>query len=141
MTTGPRNEGGMALIEALIASAILGIGLVGAMQLSLKTLYISNESRQHTVAQQLAHEGMDCLISRLGPCLGEDLITVQGVSYTRQARSTPRGASQISDLQVSVEWTAMVKRLADATGTAEVRRIEWHSSDAALPGWVGATSP
>ena len=29
----------MALIEALIASAVLGIGLVGATQLTLKTLF------------------------------------------------------------------------------------------------------
>ena len=67
MTGRPRAQQGMALIEALIASAVLGIGLVGATQLALKTLHMASASRQHTVAQHLAQEAMDCLHARTAP--------------------------------------------------------------------------
>ena len=35
-----KKQSGMALIEALIASAILGIGLLGATQLTLRSLQL-----------------------------------------------------------------------------------------------------
>ncbi len=123
----------MALIEALIASAVLGIGLVGATQLTLKTLHMASQSRQHTVAQHLAQEAMDCLHAQALPCPGQEAIQVQGVRYTRQTRSTPRGDGLVNDLQVSVEWTA--------SGTGANTRLEWHSSASAIPLWVGVSSP
>jgi type IV pilus modification protein PilV len=76
------QQQGMALVEALIASAILGIGLVGATQLTLKTLNTASQNRHQIVAQQLAHEAMDCLrtsASRLAQvsaatCTGEEFL-------------------------------------------------------------------
>ena len=65
-----RGQQGMALIEALVASAVLGIGLLGATQLTLKTLQTATDSRQHTVAQLLAQEAMDCLQSGALACAG-----------------------------------------------------------------------
>ncbi len=123
----------MALIEALIASAVLGIGLVGATQLTLKTIHMASQSRQHTVAQHLAQEAMDCMQAKALPCPGQEAIQVQGVRYTRQTRSTPRGDGLVNDLQVSVEWVA--------SGTGANTRLEWHSSTSAIPLWVGVSSP
>ena len=47
----PHAQRGMALIEALVASAILGIVLLGATQLTLKSLHLARENRQHIEAQ------------------------------------------------------------------------------------------
>lgn len=133
MTAPQSAQQGMALIEALIASAVLGIGLVGATQLTLKTLHMASASRQLTVAQHLAQEAMDCLHASTAPCPGQEVIQVQGVQYTRQTRSTPRGNGLVNDLQVSVEWKA--------SGTRANTRLEWHSSTSAIPLWVGVSSP
>ena len=140
MTRTGNTQQGMALIEALIASAVLGIGLVGATQLTLKTLHMASASRQHTVAQHLAQEAMDCLQASTSLCPSEEKIQVQGVRYTRQARSTARGNGQIHDLQVSVSWAASgtQTQAAAASGDATGNRIEWHSSASALPAWISA---
>ncbi len=50
---------GMALIEALVASLVLAIGLTAATRLTLHTLYIASETRQHTVGLALALDAMD----------------------------------------------------------------------------------
>lgn len=135
----------MALIEALIASAVLGVGLVGATQLVFKTLHIANENRQHTVAQHLAQEAMDCLHARTAQCPAQETIEVQGQRYERQTRRAPRGQSpmngQVDDLQVRVTWTASGTRAAAGSATPGQNHIEWHSSVSSLPGWVGVSSP
>lgn len=137
-----RPQQGMALIEALIASAVLGIGLLGATQLTLKTLQLSRESRQHAAAQRLAQEGLDCWVASIRgsahPCASDETILVQGVQYSRQTSSTPRGNGLIQDLQVRVTWTNSGKpgKGPDTSGTPSENRIEWHSSVSALPSWV-----
>ena len=135
------KQQGLALVEALIASAILGIGLVGATQLSLKTLNTASQNRQHTVAQQLAHEAMDCLRtaaswpdpSSAAPCPGEGTLQIHGVPYARQARSTLGGEGNLIDLRVRVSWPQ--------PGQGDQELIDWHSSVSALPSWVGVSLP
>ncbi len=111
MTRSAKTQQGVALVEALIASAVLGIGLVGATQLTLKTLNAASQNRQHTVAQHLAQEAMDCLHvqARTGTalCPPQETLQVQGLSYQRQARSTPRGDGALIDLHVQVQWAAI----------------------------------
>lgn len=146
------QQQGMALMEALIASAILGIGLVGATQLTLKTLNTATHNRQHTVAQHLAQEAMDCLLAQahlLGQantlaCPGEETLQVQGVTYTRQARSTPSGAADLTDLQVRVTWPANGQSNNTPSGVARAETangVEWHSSVSAVPSWLGVSLP
>jgi len=145
MTNHAPAQRGMALIEALIAAAVLGIGLVGATQLTLKTLHMASASRHHTVAQHLAQEAMDCLHAQANAtlCPGQDDIQVQGVRYTRQTRSTPRGDGLVIDLQVSVEWVASgtIASNPGEPGNKPRTRIEWHSSLSTVPVWVGVSSP
>ncbi|WP_019431279.1 prepilin-type N-terminal cleavage/methylation domain-containing protein [Limnohabitans sp. Rim47] len=145
MTNHAPAQQGMALIEALIASAVLGIGLVGATQLTLKTLHMASASRQHTVAQHLAQEAMDCLRSQANAtlCPGQDDMQLQGVRYTRQTRITPRGDGLVNDLQVSVEWVGSGTGTSNnaAQGSKASTRIEWHSSASTIPLWVGVSSP
>ncbi|PUE10943.1 hypothetical protein B9Z51_00940 [Limnohabitans sp. T6-5] len=141
MTPRPTGQDGMALIEALVASAILGIGLVGASQLTLKTLASASESRQHTVAQHLAQEAMDCLRANAARCPAQEKIQLNGVSYTRQARSTSRSNGLLNDLQVSVEWSPSGTASGTASSSPASQRIEWHSSASAVPAWLGVSSP
>jgi prepilin-type N-terminal cleavage/methylation domain-containing protein len=122
---------GMALIEALVASAVLGIGLLGATQLTLKALQTATDTRQRGVAQLLAQEAMDCALSGT-TCPSQDSTEVQGVRYTRQTRITPRG-NAVQDVQVTVQWASPQA----FAGSAEPASLVWHSSASPMPGWVG----
>lgn len=121
---------GMALIEALVASAVLGIGLLGASQLTLRTLQLAAETRQRHVAQILAQEAMDCALSGQ-LCTGPDSLELQGTRYTRQLLITPRSAGLL-DLQVTVQW-----RNANGTGGSDTTRLDVHTSRSSVPAWVG----
>ena len=149
MTDAHVGQQGLVLIEALVASAILGIGLIGATQLTLKTFKSASENRQHTVAQQLAHEAMMCLRTQAKTgtplCPEQESLEVQGVRYNRNARLIPRGEGQLMDLVVRVQWQAPVRRISTndnphLSSSATVQ-IEWHSSASALTGWLGVSSP
>ena len=139
MKQQPAQQQGIALLEALVASAVLGIGLVGATQLMLKTIASASLNRQHTFAQHLAQEAMDCLRANPDLCTAQDTIEHQGVRYTRQALSTARGQGLV-DLQVSVQWTTSGAS-SGSTGSAAEQRIEWHSSASGLPAWAGLSPP
>ena len=138
------KQSGMALIEALIASAILGIGLLGATQLTLRSLHLARENRQHTEAQHLAQEAMDCLRRPLAVCPSEEVITSQGVLFTRQSQSTFQGDGWSRDLRVRVSWAeenAKPGKTSNPSNSATPQQIEWHSRASALPDWVGVSSP
>jgi type IV pilus modification protein PilV len=140
-----KNQQGLALIEALVASAVLGIGLVGATQLMVKTIANASLNRQQTFAHQLAQEAMDCLRANAAACPAQETIERQGVRFTRQALSTPRGTPGLVDLQVSVQWSAAgtSNGLSSGVGAGSGKepRIEWHSSVSGVPAWVGASPP
>ncbi len=158
MTLKASGQTGMALIEALVASAILGVGLLGATQLTLKTLQGARENRQHTVAQQLANEAMDCMQKPLALCAPQEERLIHGVRYTRLAHSTAQGDAFSRDLTVSVTWSGGHSPTSTSTSTststatsstapnsnptpAPQHRIEWHSRASSLPDWVGVSSP
>jgi type IV pilus modification protein PilV len=125
------HQQGMALIEALVASAVLGIGLLGVTQLTLKTLQVATETRQRGVAQLLAQEALDCALSGTA-CPSQDSTELQGVRYTRQTRFTPRG-SGVQDVQVTVQSASPKAR----AGSNEAASLVWNSSVSPVPGWVG----
>lgn len=138
------KQSGMALIEALIASAILGIGLLGATQLTLRSLHLARENRQHTEAQHLAQEAMDCLRRPQAVCPSEEVITSQGVLFTRQSQSTFQGDGWSRDLRVRVSWAeenAKPGKTPNPSNSATPQQIEWHSRASALPDWVGVSTP
>ena len=131
----------MALVEALIASTVLSIGLLGAAQLALKSQQTATENRQNTVGQLLALEAIDCLqnqaSNQTAACPAQLSIVVQGTSYTRQAQPLPQGQS--TDLLVQVSWPT--KRLGGASSAQSEPQITWRSSVSNLPSWVGVSLP
>ena len=137
----PAQQHGMALVEALIASAVLAIGLLGAAQLALKSQQTATENRQNTVGQMLALEAMDCLQAQAhtpnAPCPAQHSIVVQGTRYTRQAQTSPKGQS--TDLLVQVAWPN--RRVGGASSDHSDPQITWRSSVSTLPSWVGVSSP
>ena len=136
----PAHQQGMALVEALIASTVLAIGLMGAVQLSLKSQQTATENRQNTVGQMLALEVMDCLQAQVQTptaCPAQQIILVQGVHYTRQAQTLPQG--QTTDLLVRVSWPN--RRVGGASSDHSDPQITWRSSVSTVPSWVGVSSP
>lgn len=148
----PRDSAqGMALIEALVASAVLGIGLLAATRLTLYTLNTASDTRQHTVALSLALDVMDCHQSGRTGCPLQTSATVQGTTYSLQSQVQTRPGLALEDLQVRVQWPAVGPALGAAEGglgtgspgQAQPRMGELvlHSSRDAVPAWLGVSLP
>ncbi len=135
------HQQGMALVEALIASAVLAIGLLGAAQLAFKSQQTATESRQNAVGQMLALEAMDCLQAQAhtptAACPAQQSIVVQGTRYTWQIQTSLQGQS--TDLLVQVAWPN--RRVGGASSDHSDPQISWRSSVSTLPSWVGVSSP
>lgn len=110
----------------MVASAVLGIGLLGATQLTLKALQTATETRQRHVAQMLAQEAMDCALSG-SVCISQDSTERQGMRYTRQLRILP-GSAGLQNIHVSVQW---------GTSSSANTRLDVYSSQSTVPRWVG----
>lgn len=139
MTCRPQPQSGMSLIEALMASAVLGIGMMGATQLTLQAFQAAQDTRQRGVAQSLAQEAMDCASVNRNTCPLASDVTIDGVRYTRQVQINPRGNGGLFDVKVTVDWPTSLTTSASAS-RAEVT-MEWHSSYAQIPTWVGVSLP
>lgn len=123
---------GMALIEALIASAILGIGLLGATQLTLRTFQTAIETRERHVAQILAEEAVDCVQSgRL--CANQETVEMQGIQYTREIQLAQLSPG-LMDVRVTVSWPSSFKPTPASQGG--VVQLDWHTRALQLPNGV-----
>lgn len=134
---------GMALIEALLASAVLGIGLLGATQLTLKALQTATDTRQRHAAHMLAQEAMDCALSGTPTCPSQDSVQVQGTRYSRQMRVVPHGVG-LNDVEVTVQWASSVTSASSGSSPQSpsgLASLTWRSSVSSVPRWVGVSSP
>lgn len=146
-----RSAQGMALIEALVASAVLGIGLAAATRLTLHTLHTANDTRQRTVALALAMDAMDCHQSGRAGCALQASTTVQGTTYNLQSQVQMRPGLALEDLQVRVQWPsagpgsgAAVEGFGvNSPGQAQphMGELTLHSSRDSVPAWLGVSSP
>jgi type II secretory pathway pseudopilin PulG len=146
-----RRAQGMALIEALVASAVLGIGLAAATRLTLHTLHTASDTRQRTVALALALDAMDCHQSGRAACAFQASTTVQGTTFNLQSQVQTRPGLTLEDLQVRVQWPSVGPALGAAGGNfggnslgqAQPRmgELTLHSSRDAVPAWLGVSLP
>jgi len=153
MTHPASQQAGLALIEALMASAVLGIGLVGATQLTMQSLQTARENRQITVAQHWAQEAMDCVqaqpLTHSTACPSPQTRVIQGVPYTRQIFSSSAAAGSTINLTGRVTWPRTRHRTSASTTPGQdwgsqasgENQIEWRTSVSALPAWVGVSLP
>lgn len=142
---------GMALIEALVASAVLGMGLVAATRLTLHTLHTASDTRHRTVALALAWDAMDCHQSGRANCPMQATTTVQSTTYQLQSQVQMRPGLGLEDLQVRVQWLsagpalrAVVGSLGgdlSAQGQPLIGELTLHSSRDAVPAWLGVSLP
>lgn len=147
----PRMRG-MALMEALVASAVLGIGLAGATRLTLHALQTANDTRQHTVAHTLAVSALECIQAGRTDCALSASPTVQGITYTVRSQWQRHTELPLVDVEVRVQWPK--QRLtpsgsasptnSSGTSTAAAQptdEIVWHTRHDEVPVWVGVSSP
>ena len=132
---------GMALIEALVASAVLGIGLAGATRLMLHALQTASDTRQNAVAHALAVDAMECHQSGRADCPLSTRVTVQGTTYTLQSQLQPRADPALVDLQVRAQWPALGRIPAGVNGAAgasgqRMGELVLHTSRDEIPAWV-----
>jgi type II secretory pathway pseudopilin PulG len=145
----------MALIEALVASAVLGIGLAAATRLTLHTLHTASDTRQRTVALALALDAMDCHQSGRAGCVLQATTTVQGTTFKLQSQVQTRPGLALEDLQVRVQWPSVGPALRPALGAAgagfgghspsqaqpRMGELTLNSSRDAVPAWLGVSLP
>lgn len=128
------KQGGMAMVEALVASAVLGLGLLGATRLTTHALDAALQTRQEVRAQALAADTLDCAIFRALPCPASESIRHQGTTYTVQLQYTPRDAD-LTEVQVRVTWATGAGSRAREHSLSPSTRIS------AMPDWVGLSLP
>lgn len=140
---------GMALIEALVAAAVMGIGLAGATRLTLHTLQTASDTRQQGVAQTLGADAMACHQSAHSLCLMKQEVWVQGTTYTLQSQLSPRPDLALVDIEVRVQWPALVRAQPEPTGAnalsastpPRLDQVILNSSFDQVPTWLGVSLP
>lgn len=136
MKTKP-SQTGMAMVEALVASAVLGVGMMGAVQLATQGLQTATDTRQRLLAHSLAMDAMDCHQSLRPNCPVNDQTTAQATPFTRRVELTPRASASLTDITVTVQWPGAAR--AGTAGTPS--QLVLRSSRAAVPIWVGVSLP
>ena len=109
---------GMAMVEALVASALLGMGLLGATRLVTHALSAALQTRQEVQAQALASEALGCATARTEPCPLAATVQHQGVGYTVQLQLSPLGRA-LSEVQAQVQWRSSP---GDTPASAQIAR-------------------
>lgn len=129
-----RQQSGMAMVEALVASAVLGLGLLGATRLTIHALDAALQTRQEVRARALAADALGCAIARTEPCPAAEQVTQQGVTYTVQLQRKALDEA-LAEVSVRVQWSDGRSR-----GQGQ-RSVNWRSRVSAMPDWVGVSSP
>ncbi|PUE57927.1 hypothetical protein B9Z45_07480 [Limnohabitans sp. 2KL-17] len=140
---------GMALIEALVASAVMGIGLAGATRLTLHTLQTAGDTRQQGLANTLGVNAMECHQSGRALCVMDQAVTVQGTTYTLQSQLRPRADLALVDIEVRVQWPTLGRPQTNpnggaalSTGTGQgLGQLILYSSRDQVPTWLGVSLP
>ena len=105
---------GLTLIEALVASAVLGLGVAAAITLAMHSLNASATSHRQTTALALANNAVECW--RSGPALcpasadmsaggdSQSSNSLNGTTYTVHSLVTPTAYATLQAIEVTVRW-------------------------------------
>ena len=136
-------QGGAILIEVLVASALLGLGLAAASGLMLQTLGQSSLNLHTGLAMQQALDLMECLQADPTACALQDTAQVAGQAFERKAELTPHAELDLTDIVVTVQWRAAGlpagARLAQ-TSQASLQQVQLWGRIGTVAGWVGVSS-
>ena len=105
---------GFTLIEALVAAAVLGLGMAGVTLLAMQGYNTAAANRQQLTAMTLASNAVECWRSGPTLCPGasawnpgdEDLrsTTASGTVYTVRSQVSATAYDSLKALQVTVRW-------------------------------------
>jgi len=106
-----RRQGGFTLLEALIAFAVLSVGLLGLAKLTLIATQSNAEAQHVGAAVQLAQDklaalrGFRTLAEYAALSSGSDSVTLSPVTYTRTWSLTVNsGSVDYTRATISVTW-------------------------------------
>lgn len=143
---------GFTLIEALVAAALLGLGILGATTLSMHSLNAGAASHQQITA--LADNAVECW--RSGPTLcpasatliafGDSLstTTLGGNAYTVRSAVTPTAYAQLQAIQVTVSWRPTSNNESSSNDNAMAPgsgRLVISARVSSVPVFVSSTDP
>ena len=103
------NQSGFTVVEALVAAALLGLGISGVTILALQTWQAAGASRQQATALVLAQNSIECL--RSGPSLCPEALSDSETTHTRlgtvykvRSLSSTTALASLTAWQVTVTW-------------------------------------
>ena len=137
-----KDQHGLSLIEALVASAVLALGLTGAWRLGSQALQLGTESREQLQARRIAQNLLECHALPWPDCPTTGEERLHGTLYRVEFERLADPARPLDRLQVTVRWQGMLPAVDTPGGleTGEIRLQLWRQV-ARVPRWVGVSSP
>lgn len=126
------KQAGMAMVEALVASALLGLGLLSVSGLTSHALGTASQSRQQMHARLLAEEALDCMIVRRAFCPPSKAVLRASMTYTvllERSDITP----WLTQVHAEVQW-------GDVSGQHR-QKSRFQTRVSTMPDWVGLSLP
>lgn len=120
----------MAMVEAMVAASLLGLGLLGASRLTVTALHTAQFGREQEQAWTLAREALDCALARRAPCPEAAQVEGQGARYAVQLERMAV-ASGLEQISARVIWQ----------GAGGERTLTLHTRQSAMPDWLGLSLP
>ena len=127
---------GMALVEAMVASAVLAIGVLGAARLGLHALSSLRETRALAHAQSLASQALDCAMAGPSPCPANPSTVYADTRYRVTLERSALGPD-LQSLQATLEWEPD----GGTSSPSTPRRLIWQTRASSLSGGLGLSSP
>lgn len=147
-----RPQRGVSLLEALLASALLALGLHGALRLGVQGLQLGQETAEQLQARQLALEMLECHALPWPDCSTEQEVLWQGTRYRISLTRPPGTVPGVERLQARVQWQGVLPATGAKAGAnaganagpdgdpASQQVLLWREV-APVPRWVGVSSP
>ena len=142
---------GFTLIDALVAAALLGLGMMGAITLAMHSLQAAGSSRQQNTALTLAQNTIDCL--RSGPSLCpesaalvstgqiQETQTLSGTTYKIKGELSSTSMANLQGLLVTVKWQPTGSSATDNPMSLGSGQIELRTRLSSIPVFAEATKP
>lgn len=135
-----RRQQGASVLEALVASALLALGLSGAAHLGWQSLQLGDETRERAWARQLAQDLLECHALGWPDCPLEQDRNIQGIRYQLQVvRSAPQ-ALPLDRWQVTVQWQGITSAAGPDPAADGRQELQLWREVAQVPRWVGVSS-